>query len=116
MVRKVKERRRKRKTIIVHCKKDEYDIYIGRPSKWGNPFSVGIDGNRKEVIEKYYYWLKGMIEAPKHHNWYKRPKISEIEELRGKRLGCFCKPKACHGDILLKILNEVKCNEWFKNK
>lgn len=42
---------------IVHIKKADYDIYIGRPSKWGNPFSIGKDGTRKEVIEKYEKYI-----------------------------------------------------------
>ncbi len=38
---------------VVHCKRKTYDVYIGRPGKWGNPFEIGKDGNRAEVIEKY---------------------------------------------------------------
>ena len=42
-----------RTTRVVHCKRAPFDIYIGRPSKWGNPFVIGRDGNREQVIEKY---------------------------------------------------------------
>ena len=42
-----------RTTRVVHCKREPFDIYIGRPSKWGNPFVIGRDGNREQVIEKY---------------------------------------------------------------
>jgi hypothetical protein len=45
-------------TKIVNCKDDAYDVYIGRPSIWGNPFIIPRDGNRKEVIEKYYQYLR----------------------------------------------------------
>ena len=38
------------KTRVVNCKKEPYDVYIGRPSKWGNPFKIGRDGSRQEVI------------------------------------------------------------------
>ena len=80
---------------VVHCKKEAYDIYIGRPSKWGNPYSVGKDGTREEVIEKYREYIRLnpflILDAKK--------------ELQGKTLGCWCKPKACHGDILLEIAN-----------
>ena len=63
-------------TKVVHCKKDGYDIYIGRPSKWGNPFSIGKDGTREEVIQKYKISLG--------HN----PKLlNAIGELKGKTLG-----------------------------
>ena len=44
--------------LVVHCKKSEYDEYIGRPSKWGNPFVVDADGTRDEVIEKYEQWIQ----------------------------------------------------------
>lgn len=77
----------------------EYDIYIGRPSIWGNPFAIGRDGTRDEVIQKYAAWLM------------KQPQLlSRIHELRGKVLGCYCKPKACHGDILAYLANNLKPN------
>lgn len=80
-------------TKVVHCKKEIYDIYIGRPSKWGNPFSIGKDGTREEVIQKYEAWLL------KQDNLLKA-----LPELKDKILGCWCKPKSCHGDILIKYL------------
>ena len=42
---------------VVHCKHAKYDVYIGRPSPWGNPFEIGKDGNRQEVVEKYATWI-----------------------------------------------------------
>lgn len=44
-------------TKVVHCKQRPYDVHIGRPSKWGNPFSIGKDGNRYQVIDKYREWI-----------------------------------------------------------
>jgi hypothetical protein len=44
-------------TRVVHCKKEPFDIYIGRPSKWGNPFRIGKDGSREDVIQKYRDWI-----------------------------------------------------------
>jgi hypothetical protein len=82
-----------KKTKVVHCKKESYDIYIGRGSKWGNQFKIGRDGNREEVIEKYRQWI---LSKPQ---WVKQVK----KELKGKILGCWCKPKACHGDVLAEI-------------
>ena len=80
---------------VVHCKVDQYDVYIGRPSKWGNQFEIGKDGDRDSVIRKYAIWLAHNPEL-----------LLDIrEELRGKVLGCWCAPKACHGDILVKIAN-----------
>jgi len=82
-------------TTVVHCKKNFYDIYIGRPSKWGNPFEIGKDGTREEVIKKYYKYL------------YSSGLINEIEELRDKILGCWCYPLSCHGDIIIEELNKI---------
>lgn len=66
--------------------------YIGRPSKWGNPFVIGKDGTRGEVITKYETWLMA-----------NKPLLRQIGELRGKSLVCFCAPQACHGDVLVRI-------------
>ena len=80
--------------MVVHCKKERFDIYIGRPSKWGNPFSIGKDGTREEVISKYKQWI-----------WTQTHLIAAIKngELHDKILGCWCAPLPCHGDILLEI-------------
>lgn len=82
--------------LVVHCKKAPYDVYIGRPSIWGNPFKVGKDGTREEVIAKYWKWLYDT-----HPTLVGRIR----KELRGKVLGCWCAPKACHGDVLAEIAN-----------
>ena len=76
-------------------------VYIGRPSKWGNPFVIGRDGDRGEVIEKYRAWL---LEQPDMVDAVKR-------ELAGKDLTCFCAPKACHGDVLLEVANAQEAVE-----
>ena len=77
---------------VVHCKKEPYDIYIGRPSKWGNPFMIGKDGNRQDVVEKHMFWLIEQKEL-----------VDSIDELYGKTIGCFCAPSRCHGDNLKKL-------------
>jgi len=79
-------------TKVVHCKQEPYDIYIGRPSKWGNPFRIGKDGNRKEVLQKYQDWIGEQHEL-----------LKDLHELKGKTLGCHCAPKHCHGNILAKL-------------
>ncbi len=90
-----------RTTIVNITHGTAYDIYIGRPSKWGNPFSIGIHGSREQVIDKYRNWIIGQ----KHL-------MNSLEELRGKRLGCFCWPKKCHGDVLIELLQKkLKCNK-----
>lgn len=86
---------------VVHCKRSKYDVYIGRPSKWGNPFSIGKDGNREEVIEKYKKWLWSAIKAD-------RIEIHELLELDGKVLGCWCSPAACHGEVLINAIQWAK--------
>jgi hypothetical protein len=82
-------------THAVHCKSSEYDIYIGRPSKWGNPFIIGRDGNRDEVITKYREFI---LHQPHL--------LRDLHELRGKVLGCWCSPHPCHGDVLAELANE----------
>lgn len=69
-------------------------VYIGRGSKWGNPFRIGIDGDRAAVIAKYETWLRRQ-----HHL------LRALDELRGRNLLCFCAPKVCHGDLLLRLAN-----------
>jgi len=79
-------------------------IYIGRPSTWGNPFQVGRDGTRAEVIRYHLEWLYGKREAPDKS---KPPTIGDIKKyLSRKRLGCFCHPLPCHGDNYVKICEE----------
>ncbi|EOX4391819.1 DUF4326 domain-containing protein [Vibrio cholerae] len=72
--------------------------YIGRGSYWGNPHSMFEDGDdRDEVIRKYKY----DFDYDKFINVDK----SKVYDLAGKRLGCFCKPQSCHGDVLADFLN-----------
>ena len=72
-------------------------VYIGRPSKWGNPFTIGRDGTREEVIKQYEEYFLSNI-----------PLQEQIHELKGKDLVCWCAPLACHGDILLKYANPIR--------
>jgi Domain of unknown function (DUF4326) len=79
-------------------------IYIGRGSQWGNPFRIDRDGDRVTVIAKYERWL-----ADQHHL------LRALDELRGHDLVCFCAPRACHGDLLLRLANatrEVRIAWW----
>ena len=82
-------------TFVVHNKRSNYDIYIGRPSKWGNPFSIGTDGDRSTVIRKYREWI---MQQPHL--------LKDIHELQGKVLGCWCSPQACHGDVLAELADK----------
>ncbi len=89
---------------VVHCKQKSYNVYIGRPSKWGNPFSHQPDtlarfkvATREEAIERYREWILTQSEL-----------IAALPELQNKVLGCWCSPQACHGDVLIELLNA----EW----
>ena len=78
---------------VVHCRNSGCDVYIGRPSIFGNPFKEDIDGTRDEVIKKYETWL------------YNSPDAEEVRQAIMKLpmdsvIGCWCKPKPCHGDII----------------
>lgn len=82
---------------VVHCKQYNHDVYIGRGSKWGNPFIIGKDGDREEVISKY----EAYIMSPEQQHL-----IDDLPELVDKVLGCWCSPKACHGDILKRMVED----------
>lgn len=75
------------------------DVYIGRPGPWGNPFSIGRDGSRAEVIEKYRRWITGpdRVAAALRAN---------LRLLRGRRLVCWCAPLPCHGDVLAELADK----------
>ena|SRR5215510_6961352 len=69
-------------------------VYIGRGTKWGNPFVIGKDGTREECVAKYRKAL-----------WQNKQLLAEAgRELRGKKLLCFCAPQACHGDVLVRAI------------
>ena len=91
-------------TTVVNKYRDDFDVYIGRGSKWGNPYShlpssytgvIKVD-TREEAIEKFEIYLLTNENL-----------MNDLGELKGKRLGCFCKPKACHGDVLAKYAEMV---------
>lgn len=95
---------------VVHWKKEKFDVFIGRPSIWGNPFSHKEKTNAqfkvdsvKEAIECYRKWL------------LTQPDLMErLPELKGKILGCWCKHKAddiCHGDVLVEYVRMLDTRE-----
>lgn len=92
-------------TRVVHLKKSPYDVYIGRAmpgeglaaSPWANPFVIGKDGTRDEVIAQYHQKL---METPKL--------LDALRSLEGKTLGCWCKETpttSCHGDVLVALVH-----------
>ncbi len=103
-------------TTVVNIKNSDYDIYIGRGrcqktnelSEWGNPFTHIKDGitlasyvvpTRKEAIDSHYTYLRNKLLTDKFL-------LEKLKLLKGKRLGCFCKPKSCHGDNIIKLIDE----------
>tara|TARA_R100001594_G_scaffold74062_2_gene108666 strand:+ start:2387 stop:2668 length:282 start_codon:yes stop_codon:yes gene_type:complete len=82
--------------MIVNLKNNKNCIKIDRSTIFGNPFRIGIDGNREEVIKKYEEWIM------KDEQLILRNKMKK--ELKNKILGCWCKPLPCHGDIIMKII------------
>lgn len=89
---------------VVHCKKSAYDVYIGRPSRWGNPYSHK-DGtlaefkvsSRNEAVDKFEQYLLNNKEL-----------LDALPELKNKVLGCWCHPKRCHGDVLKKYIDRLE--------
>ena len=86
---------------VVHCKRSKYDVYIGRPGPWGNPFTwkAGTLAEfvvpEAQVLPRYKAWVLSQPDL-----------IARIKrELAGKVLGCWCAPRPCHGDILAAIAN-----------
>lgn len=86
---------------------EDYDrddaIYIGRSSKFGNPYHMREDGgdhSRAESISRYRVWFRAKVQTD--------PEFREaVEELRGETLGCWCRPSPCHGDIIVEWLEET---------
>lgn len=94
-------------TKVVHCMKEPYDVDISRLGKWGNPFTHKegtrasvIVASREEAIEKYREYILNKPEL-----------LDALHELKGKTLGCWCKPKACHGDVLVELIKERLSDE-----
>jgi len=72
-------------------------VYVGRPSRWGNPFPVGPDRTRAEAIQQFERWLMGQPEL-----------LAAVRaELRGKDLICWCAPKRCHAEVLMREANSL---------
>lgn len=92
-------------TRVVHCRREPFDVYIGRAvprfgwaaSPFANPFVIGRDGTRAEVIDRYESWLRGQPDL-----------LALLPTLRDKVLGCWCAPRPCHGDVLARRAELLK--------
>jgi hypothetical protein len=103
-------------TTVVDVMSQPHNVYIGRALAqrfrgiilhnpyhgfWGNPFKIGVDGDRQQVVELYERWL---LHDPAAHEHRRR-----LPELHGRILGCHCHPKPCHGDVLAKLADTTTC-------
>jgi len=89
-------------TTVVHVNRAPHDIYVGRAvagrfkaSKWANPFRIGRDGSREEVLQKFAAYLDSRPDL-----------LAALGELKDKRLGCWCAPLPCHGDVLARLADK----------
>jgi len=101
-------------TRIVNLKDEPYDVYIGRGSKWGCPYTIIKDrptlakeivDTKEEALAKYKEYVLASPEL-----------MASLDELEGKTLGCFCKPESCHGDVLLELLTQKKLKNIFNKR
>ena len=92
-------------TTVVNLFKNKYDVYIGRAGKgqdgyFGNPFPLKPGEPRGATIERYKEYFDNRIANDPAFK-------ARVLELKGKTLGCFCKPNSCHGDIIAEYLNNL---------
>lgn len=102
-------------TRVVNRRTEEFDVYIGRGSEWGNPYShqagtkaLYVVGTRREAIDAYESYLLDRINEG---GW---PFIERVAALKGKRLGCYCAPLPCHGDVLARAAD--MCARWLDER
>lgn len=92
-------------TRVVNIKRHTCDVYIGRGGAtdgyFGNPFRLMPGEERGSTLAEYAKYFHRRLETDPE---FKR----RVHELKGKRLGCFCKPGPCHGDIIADYLNSLE--------
>lgn len=91
--------------LVVHCQRSHYDVLIDRTTKWGNLFThvrgrrtraSFLVATREEAIAAYEAWILTQPHL-----------IAALPELCDKILGCWCRPLACHGDVLIRLANRL---------
>jgi hypothetical protein len=88
-----------RDTVVVNLKREAFDVYIGRPSPLGNPFHISVARTRDKACDMYASWLRDRASSDPSFR-------KALYGLRGKILGCYCKPLRCHGDEIVRWLEE----------
>lgn len=102
---------KKRKTKVVNKHFDTYTVDISRRGPYGNPFPIKRGCTREQSIGKHWDWLQQWIKNKIEiiygkGRWSNKWVVEHLEDLRGKRIGCTCKPLSCHGDNYIKLLGE----------
>lgn len=98
-------------TRVINCRVEKPGsnaVYIGRPGIWGNPFThhAGeteadvVVATREEAVEAYEHYIRERLKR-------EPGLLAELRKLKGKTLVCWCKPAPCHGDVLVKLINEL---------
>src|SRR5881394_1317672 len=90
-------------TRVVNRKETQvYDVYVGRPSPWGNPYKIGqiVDGRRLTRADVLAYYERWLLSQP--------TLLAKLPELRGKVLACWCAPLPCHGNILARLADAIE--------
>ena len=86
---------------VVNLRKEKYDVYIGRGSMFGNPFRITKNHTRQIVIDLYREWFYNQLKDPEF-----KEAVGKLREV--DTLGCYCKPEACHGDIIIEYLENTR--------
>ena len=89
---------------VVHCRKDKYDVYIGRPSILGNPFSIHGTHTRQNVIKKFEQYARRRMATDEEFR-------AAVKACHNQVLGCWCAPLACHGDVILELAKEIRTDQ-----
>ena len=97
-------------TQVINLKdKDDFPadqvVYIGRPSPWGNPYVMGRDGTRDEVVDEFESFFLNKVEEDAEF------REKTLKELKDKVLMCHCKPEVCHGDIIAEWCDSQSAQE-----
>jgi len=88
--------------VFIETEEGKKERWPKEASPFANPYAVGKDGTREEVIEKFEEDMRGRLEDEKEGQKWRKALMG----LKGKTLGCWCKPEPCHGDVLLKLIDE----------
>lgn len=101
------------KTKIVNMHRSSCDVKIDRTTPYGNPYQIPRDGNRNMVVARHQAWLMMWLKEKREviiQGYNNKWVCEHVHELKGKILGCWCKPKRCHGDNLIWLLDYLKNN------